>query len=121
MNPRHTIVWVAALSFLAVATRASAHAFLDRAEPRVGSTVQAPPRAVTLWFTQQPEHAFSTIQVFNAEGKQIDEADTHTDPADSRALVVSVPNMPAGTYKVVWRVLSIDTHRTQGSFSFTVK
>jgi len=26
----------------------------------------------------------------------------------------------AGTYRVNWRALSVDTHRTQGNFSFKV-
>ncbi|MSP32816.1 MAG: hypothetical protein EXR03_08360 [Pseudolabrys sp.] len=26
----------------------------------------------------------------------------------------------AGTYKVIWRVLSVDTHRSQGNFTFRV-
>ena len=28
--------------------------------------------------------------------------------------------LPAGTYSVTWHVLSVDTHKTQGSFSFTI-
>jgi hypothetical protein len=109
------------LSLLMVPSRASAHAFLDRAEPRVGSDVRKSPEQVKIWFTQQPEHAFSTIKVLNADGKQVDKNDTHTDPDDSKALIVSVPSLPPGTYKVVWKVLSVDTHRTEGSFKFTVK
>ncbi|HJS62184.1 MAG TPA: copper resistance protein CopC, partial [Pseudolabrys sp.] len=27
---------------------------------------------------------------------------------------------PPGTYKVFWRVLSVDTHRAQGDFTFRV-
>jgi methionine-rich copper-binding protein CopC len=119
MKPRNFIF--IALSLFAFADLASAHAFLDHAQPRVGSTVSKPPAAVELWFTQQPEHAFSTIQIFNADGKQIDKSDTRTDPNDAKALLVSVGELPPGTYKVVWHVLSIDTHRTQGEFKFTVK
>ena len=109
------------LSFLAGPTVASAHAFLDHAEPRVGSEVSKSPDQVKLWFTQQPEHAFSKIQVFNTDGKQVDKDDTRTDLDDARVLVVSLPPLRPGTYKVVWHVLSVDTHRTEGSFKFTVK
>ena len=31
-----------------------------------------------------------------------------------------IPDLPPGTYKVIWRVLSVDTHRTQGDFTFRV-
>lgn len=112
----------AVLLTLCLPPMASAHAFLDRAEPRVGAEVRHAPAAVKIWFTQQPEHAFSTIQVFNADGKEVDQKDTRTDPDDAKALVVTVPkDLPPGTYKVVWKVLSIDTHRTQGDFKFTIK
>src|SRR5712671_5212472 len=47
---------------------AHAHAFLDHADPRVGNTVKSPPRAVALWFTQNLESAFSTIEILDANG-----------------------------------------------------
>jgi methionine-rich copper-binding protein CopC len=28
--------------------------------------------------------------------------------------------LPSGTYKASWHVLSVDTHTTEGDFSFTV-
>lgn len=109
------------LSLLASPAVASAHAFLDHAEPRVGSEVGKSPDQVKLWFTQQPEHAFSKIQVFNEDGKQVDKNDTRTASDDAKVLIVSLPPLSPGTYKVVWKVLSIDTHRTEGSFKFKVK
>jgi copper resistance protein C len=33
---------------------------------------------------------------------------------------VSLRPLSPGSYKVVWRVLSVDTHTTEGSFSFSV-
>jgi len=109
------------LTSLTIQGRAMAHAFLDHAEPRVGSTLGKPPGEVKLWFTQQPEHAFSVVQVFDAAGKPVDQNDTHTDANDAKELIVSLPELAPGTYKVVWHVLSIDTHRTQGDFTFTIK
>jgi copper resistance protein C len=29
--------------------------------------------------------------------------------------------LPPGNYKVFWKVLSVDTHHTEGSFGFEVK
>jgi copper resistance protein C len=113
---------VGATSVMLLPATASAHAFLDRAEPRVGAEVRHSPGAVKIWFTEQPEHAFSAIRVFDAQGKEVDKKDTHTDPDDAKALDVSIPaDLPPGTYKVEWKVLSIDTHRTQGDFKFTIK
>ncbi|HEY7991314.1 MAG TPA: copper homeostasis periplasmic binding protein CopC [Stellaceae bacterium] len=105
--------------FLACAGPARAHAFLDHAEPAVGATVAAP-KDVSIWFTEQVEPAFSAIEVTDASGHRVDEGGTHRDPANARLLHVALKKLPQGDYKVTWRVVSVDTHRTQGDFSFTV-
>jgi methionine-rich copper-binding protein CopC len=101
--------------------QARAHAFLDRAEPRVGSTVKTPPAQATLWFTEALEPAFSTVQVLDAGGRRVDRGDIQVDASNSTVLRVSLPPLAAGTYKVVWRVLSVDTHVTEGDFTFRVE
>ena len=68
-----------ALLLLLAATGAGAHAFLDRAEPRVGGTVRTPPAQVTLWFTERLEPAYSRVKVVNAAGQQVDKADGSVD------------------------------------------
>ena len=100
---------------------ASAHAFLDHADPKVGSTVNASPKVITLNFTQEVEPAFSTVKVMDASGKQIDNQDVKVDAKDGSIVTVSVPALSAGTYKVEWKVTSVDTHKTHGSFTFTVQ
>jgi len=108
------------LAFLLTATTlAHAHAFLDHADPRVGSTVQAPGK-VTIWFTEEVEIAFSHIKVFDAQGNEVDRKDTKVDPSDKSVLTVSLPKLPPGKYKVAWSVIAIDTHHTTGTFPFTV-
>jgi methionine-rich copper-binding protein CopC len=57
---------------MAATSSVMAHAFLDRAEPRVGNSVAAPPHAVTLWFSQKIEPAFSSVTVTNAKGERVD-------------------------------------------------
>jgi len=99
---------------------ADAHAFLDHADPRVGNTVKSPPRTVALWFTQNLESAFSTIEVRDANGTQMNAAKASVDANDRKLLRVPVKVLPAGTYTVKWRVLSVDTHTTEGNFTFHV-
>lgn len=106
---------------LANVARLEAHAFLQQADPGVGGTVQASPSEVKIRFTEKIEPAFSKIQVFDASGKEVDKGDVHLDRSDSALLVVSLPKLGTGTYKVVWRVVSIDTHVTDGNFSFHVR
>jgi methionine-rich copper-binding protein CopC len=105
---------------LGVCELAQAHAFLDHAEPRVGSKISAAPAVVKIWFTQELEPAFSSIKVFDASGSEVDKKDTHQDDADKKLLIVSLNSLPAGEYKVVWQVVSVDTHRTNGDFKFHV-
>jgi copper resistance protein C len=108
------------LIILAGTIRLEAHAFLKRAEPGVGSTVQTSPADVQIWFTENIEPAFSSIQVFDAFGKEVDKRDVHLDRSDHALLRVSLPRLQAGTYKVMWRVVSVDTHMTNGNFTFRV-
>jgi methionine-rich copper-binding protein CopC len=116
-----TAALVAAALTLGLPAVASAHAFLDHAEPKVGSTVEASPPRVALHFTQEIEPAFSTVHVLDGAGKQVDQADAAVDPKDQTTMTVGVPKLAAGTYKVEWKVTSVDTHRTHGSFEFTVQ
>ncbi len=102
------------------AAGAEAHAFLDHADPRVGSTVRTPPAQVRLWFTQDLEPAFSSAQLVNEAGQRVDKGDSQVDPSSPALLRTSLPPLPAGTYKVIWRVLSVDTHVTEGDFTFQV-
>lgn len=88
--------------------------------PAVGSTVRTPPTQVKVWFTERLEPAFSSVQVFDANGKRVDNADAHVDPSDATLLIVTLSRLAPGTYRVRWRVLSIDSHVTKGDFSFDV-
>ena len=108
------------LIFLTGAARVEAHAFVKDAEPSVGSTVQTSPTEVRIRFTENIEPAFSSIEVFDASGKEVDKHDLHLDRADRALLHVSLPRLSAGIYKVIWRVVSVDTHVTNGSFTFRV-
>jgi len=100
--------------------QAVAHAFLDHATPAVGSVIHGSPSEVRLWFTQELESAFSSVKILDRDGKQVDKQDQHADRANPAMLQVSLPQLPPGRYRVVWRVLSVDTHVTEGDFVFDV-
>jgi copper resistance protein C len=108
------------LILVAASTRLKAHAFLKDADPGVGSTIQTSPSEVRIRFTENIEPAVSSIQVFDASGKEVDKRDLHLDRSDHALLEVSLPPLGAGTYKVVWRVVSVDTHVTNGNFTFRI-
>lgn len=97
---------------------ASGHAFLDHAEPPVGSTVRNAPARVEVWFSQDLEPAFSTLRVLDSAGKQVDKKDKSVPERDRARMTVSLPPLAPGRYRVLWRALSVDTHVTEGDFTF---
>lgn len=105
---------------LALSTEAVAHAMLDRSTPRVGSRVKVAPARLELWFTEPLEAAFSTVKVVDAGNRQVDGRDAAIDKADRTHLSVAMAPLPPGRYRVVWRVVSLDTHATDGDFTFDV-
>ena len=117
---RFAILLLAAAMCIASAP-AAAHAFLDHALPAVGSTVHESPRTVRLWFTEPLEPAFSRVHVVDASGRTVDAGDAQVDASDAMVLSVSVPALPSGTYRVQWRVVSVDTHVTEGDYTFEIR
>lgn len=97
---------------------AFAHAALIHAQPAVGSTVSSSPGAVTLEFSEGVVPRLSDISIRDASGKAV-----KAGRASGSGTSLSAPiqgRLTAGTYTVTWHAVSVDTHRTQGRFTFTV-
>lgn len=99
---------------------ASAHAHLDRAMPAPASVQATAPKEVVIWFTEALEAKFSTIEVRDGKGAAMQTGPATLAPDNTAQLRVSLKALTPGTYKVIWRVLSVDTHRSKGEFSFRV-
>ena len=78
---------------------------------------------MNLWFTEGLEAGFSNVKVLDAAGKQVDKKDVKIDPKNPKHMSVSLAEVSwARTpIRVVWHAVSVDTHVTDGSFTFTVK
>jgi copper resistance protein C len=96
---------------------AAAHSEFERAEPAAGSTVRPAPREVAIWFSQRLEPALSSLTVRNAAGQRVDAGKAQV---SGNVIRVPLKQIGPGSYKVDWRVLSVDTHRTRGNFTFRV-
>ena len=108
------------VSFLLIAlapVAARAHAFLDHSSPLVGSTVATAPHEVVMMFTQNLEPAFSTAQVTDSGGARVDEGKAQV---SGNTMTVGLKALGPGSYKVHWHALSVDTHTTEGAFTFHV-
>lgn len=109
------------LLVLTAACPAFAHALLRGALPPVGGSVTAVPAEVVLSFSEAVEPRFSTIVVQDAAGARVDAGEPHLVNGDGKRLAVSLKATPPGAYTVIWHAISVDTHRTEGTFRFTVQ
>lgn len=121
-NFTRKIILAAALSAAALLSPlpALAHAHLDHATPAPGSVQATPPTEVSIWFTEALEAKFSAIEVRDAKGAAVQAGKASLAPDNTAQLRVPLKALTPGTYKVIWRVLSVDTHRSKGEFTFKV-
>ncbi len=104
---------------LLAAPPALAHAFLAQASPSAGAELLVPPRAIRITFTEAVEPHFSSIEVRDAADKRVDTTNPHAGDAP-KTLVVDLPKLPPGTYTVIWHAISVDMHKTEGKFTYSV-
>src|SRR4051812_10617433 len=100
---------------------ALAHAFLSQTAPPVGGVVSAPPREIRLTFSEGIEPAFSRIALSTADGQPIATGPATVDPNDNTQLVLVLPPLAPGRYRVRWHVVSLDTHPTDGDYVFEIR
>ena len=103
---------------LASSGAALAHAALHHASPEAGSSVSESPREVTLTFTDSLEDAFSSVDVTDSSGARVDEGKSQV---NGNMIRIALKALSPGSYRVHWRAVSVDTHRSEGSFVFSVK
>ncbi|KAA0945639.1 MULTISPECIES: copper homeostasis periplasmic binding protein CopC [unclassified Pseudomonas] len=116
---KKTLTTVALLASLLGASAAFAHAHLKSATPAADSTVAAP-KDVRLTFSEGIEATFTNVSL-SKDGTEVAVKGLETPDADKKVLVVT-PAAPlaAGTYKVEWHAVSVDTHKSEGRYSFKV-
>ena len=129
--PRRIAFAVASASAVAVmapATAARAHPRLVTAMPAADSTIGST-RAIKLTFNETLVARFSGMSVLMTDrpgGKMTAPLSagpvTSTVAADGKTLVGTLPAvLRTGTYTLGWHAVTADTHRVEGSYSFTVK
>lgn len=98
----------------------SAHALYEKSTPATGGQLETPGQ-IQVSFTEDVDERFSELEVLDSSRKRVDLQDSHAAPGSPKALVVSVPQLPDGTYMVAWRALSaVDGHVTRGVFPLVV-
>jgi methionine-rich copper-binding protein CopC len=112
---------ITALVCFGLSAQAFAHSELKSATPAEGGTVATSPSELDLKFSEDLNLKFSGVTVTgpNKTAVQTGEA-TLTD--GNTTLVVPIAGvLGAGIYTVTWHALSADSHKSHGSYTFTVK
>ena len=104
------LAWLACAWLLLACAPALAHANLVEATPRPGGEVSKTPERVELRFNEPVDAAFDPLKVYDARGMRVDEHNARIDSNDTRGLLVDLKKLPEGSYRVEWRVTSIDGH-----------
>ncbi|MDE1164766.1 MAG: copper homeostasis periplasmic binding protein CopC [Pseudomonas sp.] len=96
-----------------------AHAHLKSQTPAADSTVAAP-ADLRLVFTEGVEATFSKVSL-SKDGAEVAVKGVATAEGDKKTLIVTpaAPLAP-GNYKVEWHAVSVDTHKSDGTYSFKV-
>ncbi|HDR9318626.1 TPA: copper homeostasis periplasmic binding protein CopC [Burkholderia vietnamiensis] len=118
---KHLAGMAAAGTIALVPLSAFAHGKLESAVPASGSMVDVAPDALRLTFNEDLEPTFSSVKVFDASGAAITKEKARVDASNPRAMTVVVPKLASGTYTVQWAVMTADSHKTKGTYTFKVK
>ena len=124
MSPIARLSAIAAVA-LGVATGAFAHPRLVASTPAANAVVASPAR-IELHFSEQlvPQFSQASLAMTAVAPGAHPPAVTplRTGISHDRQALIIVPQVPlvAGTYRVSWHAVSVDTHRVEGSFSFRV-
>ena len=115
------IRFLTALVLLTIATSVEAHALLVRTAPPKRAVLRDPPTQVELWFNERLEPSFATLSVSDGSGATVGNGRATVGADDRKRLTLELPALPAGTYTVRFRVLSVDGHVAEDSFNFSVR
>lgn len=119
---KFSMVFALALTAAAFSQQASAHAHLKSQYPAANANVEASPQALTLTFSEDIQPAFSGVVILDGNQKAIPTAKAERAPKQHNQLIAPLQQpLPSGHYLVNWHVLSVDGHKTNGNYSFSVK
>lgn len=114
----HALALIASIT-IGMVSEASAHSFPEEEHPAAGQRIAAPPAEITIKFDAPIEKLFAKLEVLDAEGKN-QTVGAPEISSDNLMLTVKLAPLKPGDYTVKWGVVCVDTHHTEGSYTFTV-
>ena len=117
---RLAFVVVALLTVLAPAQHASAHAILLTSAPAPSAVLDQSPTEIALFFNEFVDTVFGKIRILDSSGNDVQTVKPIRDASNQSIVRAPISPLEPGTYVVIWRVASADSHPVQGSFSFQI-
>jgi copper resistance protein C len=106
---------------LSAAFEASAHATLVKSDPGRRATIKTAPKEIVLWFSEKLEPAYSSVSLLNGEGKLVATQPAVVSRDNTKRIVLVVDTLSPGIYRVRYRVMSVDGHIVDSSYTFTLQ
>ncbi len=120
LRHRTVALIVALAAIVATPVLLFAHAHLLKSTPAANSRVAESPTALTLWYSERPELALTTLQLTDSSGASYALGPVHYGAESASIMAAIAKPLPRGTYTVTWHTAASDGHATEGRFSFTV-
>ena len=119
---RNRAVVVGTAAFATAGVFVCAHLALETSFPKGDATVATSPETVTLWFTEAPQMAGTSVRLLPKGGEPLDLEPATAREDDPSVVVLDVSETLAdGDYEVMWRAMAQDGHTIRGDFGFTVQ
>jgi methionine-rich copper-binding protein CopC len=129
MKHTYSQVWSLALQALLVvaevavlSTAACAHAVLVASSPKDNSVVTVAPKTVMLRFDARIEKRVTQVTLLDANRHKVvlpPAPHGYTSGPPDR-LIIAMPNLKPGSYRLEYRVMATDGHLTPGLVRFTI-
>jgi methionine-rich copper-binding protein CopC len=115
------VIAVAWLFGFGLVGQALAHAHLTSAMPAAGSTVTASPTELDLTFSEDVNLKFTGVIVTGPKKTVVKTGKAMLMSGNTKLMVPIDGTLDPGLYTVAWHALSTDGHKTNGTYSFTLK
>ncbi|RJE88849.1 hypothetical protein D3P07_12830 [Paenibacillus sp. 1011MAR3C5] len=117
MKKRYSLLAILLVVWACLPGFVSAHAYIYQSSPLANAVLDSSPSQIKLTFTEKIDTKMSSISLENSAGGEV--KGTLSSDGD-QTLILTIPKLEQGVYKVKWQVLSLDTHVTDGSFQFSI-
>ena len=120
-NSVKLIIYIFLLIGMMHANAVWAHASLVKSDPPRRASLSKSPLQIQLWFNEEIETAYASVSVMDSNGKTVSLDEPKAVEGDPKSIVLAMPELGPGSYKVQFRVLSVDGHVVESDYSFRIK